>query len=65
MRILFVGRNAKIGGGTTFRLNIARGLRQRGHEVWLAAQPGEVLLATVLSASSTSGPRRRPGEDRG
>jgi glycosyltransferase involved in cell wall biosynthesis len=43
MRILFVGRNAKIGGGTTFRLNIARGLRKRGHEIWLAAQPGEVL----------------------
>ncbi|HTE18407.1 MAG TPA: glycosyltransferase [Armatimonadota bacterium] len=43
MRILFVGRNAKIGGGTTFRLNIARGLRERGHEIWLAAQPGEVL----------------------
>ena len=43
MRILFVGRNAKIGGGTTFRLNIARGLRERGHEIWLASQPGEVL----------------------
>jgi glycosyltransferase involved in cell wall biosynthesis len=43
MRILFVGRNARIGGGTTFRLNIARGLRKLGHEVWLAAQPGEVL----------------------
>jgi glycosyltransferase involved in cell wall biosynthesis len=43
MRVLFVGRNARIGGGTTFRLNIARGLRKRGHEIWLAAQPGEVL----------------------
>lgn len=43
MRILFVGRNAKTGGGTTFRLNIARGLIARGHEVWLACLPGEVL----------------------
>jgi glycosyltransferase involved in cell wall biosynthesis len=43
MRILYVGRNARIGGGTTFRLNISRGLRQRGHDIWLAAQPGEVL----------------------
>lgn len=43
MRILFVGRNAKIGGGSTFRLNIARGLRARGHEVWVACQPGEML----------------------
>lgn len=43
MRILLVGRNAKTGGGTTFRLNISRGLIARGHEVWLACQPGEVL----------------------
>lgn len=43
MRILYVGRNAKVGGGTTFRLNIARGLIARGHQVWLAAWPGEVL----------------------
>jgi len=43
MRILLVGRNAKTGGGTTFRLNISRGLIERGHEVWLACQPGEVL----------------------
>ena len=43
MRILYVGRNAKIGGGSTFRLNIARGLIKRGHECWLAAWPGEVL----------------------
>lgn len=43
MRILYVGRNLKIGGGSTFRLNIARGLIQRGHQVWVAAQPGEVL----------------------
>ncbi len=43
MKILYVGRNARIGGGTTFRLNISRGLRKRGHEIWLASQPGEVL----------------------
>ena len=43
MRILFVGRNARIGGGSTFRLNVSRGLIARGHEIWLAAQPGEVL----------------------
>jgi glycosyltransferase involved in cell wall biosynthesis len=43
MRILYVGRNAKIGGGTTFRLNISRGLRRRGHEIWVACLPGEVL----------------------
>jgi glycosyltransferase involved in cell wall biosynthesis len=43
MRILYVGRNAKVGGGTTFRLNITRGLRARGHEVWVACLPGEVL----------------------
>ena len=43
MKILLVGRNAKTGGGTTFRLNISRGLIERGHEVWLACQPGEVL----------------------
>lgn len=43
MRILYVGRNAKIGGGSTFRLNISRGLIRRGHEIWLASQPGEVL----------------------
>jgi glycosyltransferase involved in cell wall biosynthesis len=43
VRILYVGRNAKIGGGSTFRLNISRGLRQRGHEIWLACLPGEVL----------------------
>jgi glycosyltransferase involved in cell wall biosynthesis len=43
VRILYVGRNAKIGGGTTFRLNIARGLIARGHQVWLACRPGEVL----------------------
>lgn len=43
MKILYVGRNAKIGGGTTFRLNISRGLIPRGHQVWLAAWPGELL----------------------
>jgi len=43
MRILYVGRSAKIGGGSTFRLNISRGLRKRGHEIWVACQPGEML----------------------
>jgi glycosyltransferase involved in cell wall biosynthesis len=43
MNILYVGRNAKIGGGTTFRFNIARGLMARGHRVWVACRPGEVL----------------------
>src|SRR5947209_854909 len=43
MNILYVGRNAKIGGGATFRLNIARGLIARGHRVWVACRPGEVL----------------------
>lgn len=43
MRILYVGRSAKIGGGSTFRYNIGRGLRSRGHEVWVASQPGEMV----------------------
>ncbi len=43
MRILFVGRSAKIGGGSTFRYNIGRGLLARGHEVWVASQPGEMV----------------------
>lgn len=43
MKIMLVGRNARTGGGTTFRFNISRGLIARGHQVWLACQPGEVL----------------------
>jgi len=43
MRILYVGRNARIGGGSTFRLNVGRGMQERGHQTWLAAWPGEVL----------------------
>lgn len=43
MRILYVGRNLKIGGGSTFRFNISRGLRQLGHQVWVASMPGEML----------------------
>jgi glycosyltransferase involved in cell wall biosynthesis len=43
MRVLYVGRNARIGGGTTFRLNISRGLIRRGHQVWVASQGGEVV----------------------
>jgi len=43
MRVLYVGRNARIGGGTTFRLNSGRGLIRRGHEVWVASLGGEVV----------------------
>ncbi len=44
MRILYVGRSAAIGGGSTFRLNIARGLIPLGHRVWVAAWPGQVAV---------------------
>jgi hypothetical protein len=40
MNILFLGRNLGIGGGTTFRMNVSRGLIARGHRVWIAGQPG-------------------------
>jgi glycosyltransferase involved in cell wall biosynthesis len=40
MKIMLVGRNAQIGGGSTFRLNIGRGLIARGHEVAVAAMGG-------------------------
>lgn len=43
MRILLVGRNAQIGGGSTFRLNIGRGLRARGHHVAVAAMGGPMV----------------------
>src|SRR5262249_47345540 len=43
VNILYVGRNARIGGGTTFRLNTARGLMARGPRAWVACRPGEVL----------------------
>jgi glycosyltransferase involved in cell wall biosynthesis len=43
MRIMLVGRNAQIGGGSTFRLNIGRGLISRGHEVALAAMGGPMV----------------------
>ncbi len=42
MRILYVGRNAKIGGGSTFRYNVGRGMRDRGHEVTIAALGGQM-----------------------
>jgi glycosyltransferase involved in cell wall biosynthesis len=42
MNIMFLGRDLRIGGGTTFRLNVARGLMARGHQVWVAGQPGEM-----------------------
>jgi glycosyltransferase involved in cell wall biosynthesis len=42
MNILFLGRDLRIGGGTTFRLNVSRGLIERGHRVWVAGQPGEM-----------------------
>jgi len=40
MKILFVGRNCKVGGGCTFRYRSALGLIERGHDVFLAAQGG-------------------------
>ncbi len=40
MKILFVLRNLKVGGGTTFLLRAALGLLARGHEVEVAAQNG-------------------------
>jgi glycosyltransferase involved in cell wall biosynthesis len=43
VNILFVGRNAKIGGGTTFRLNISRGLKPLGHHTVIACMGGEML----------------------
>lgn len=42
MNIMFLGRDLRIGGGTTFRLNVSRGLMARGHQVWVAGQPGEM-----------------------
>lgn len=43
MRILYVGRNASIGGGSTFRHNICKGLIERGHQCWVACWPGEMV----------------------
>lgn len=43
MKILYVGRNLKTGGGSTFRFNISRGLKALGHNVWVASMPGEML----------------------
>ncbi len=40
MKILFVLRNLKVGGGTTFLLRAAMGLRARGHQIEVAAQNG-------------------------
>lgn len=40
MKILFVGRNAKVGGPSTFVYRACLGLRARGHEVHFAAQGG-------------------------
>jgi glycosyltransferase involved in cell wall biosynthesis len=45
MRILFVGRNVNIGGGTTFRLNIGRSLIERGHQVSVSALGGPMANA--------------------
>jgi phosphatidylinositol alpha-mannosyltransferase len=42
MNILFLARELGIGGGTTFRLRVSRGLLARGHQVWVAGQPGEM-----------------------
>lgn len=43
MRIVLEGRNAQIGGGSTFRLNIGRGLIERGHQVAIAAAGGPMV----------------------
>ena len=43
MNILLVGRNAQVGGGSTFRLNIGRGLLARGHRVSVAALGGPMV----------------------
>ena len=43
MRIMLVGRNAQIGGGSTFRYNIGRGLAGRGHHVAIAAFGGPMV----------------------
>ncbi len=40
---MLVGRNAQIGGGSTFRLNIGRGLQERGHQVAIAASGGPMV----------------------
>ncbi len=40
MKILFVLRNLKVGGGTTFLLRSAMGLLSRGHQIEVAAQNG-------------------------
>lgn len=43
MKILFVGRNCQVGGGCTFRYRASLGLVGRGHQVFLAAQGGEMV----------------------
>ncbi len=43
MKIMLVGRNAQIGGGSTFRYNIGRGLKGRGHQVAIAAFGGPMV----------------------
>lgn len=42
MKILYVGRNCKVGGGTTFRYRASLGLVSRGHQVFLLSQDGPV-----------------------
>jgi GT2 family glycosyltransferase/glycosyltransferase involved in cell wall biosynthesis len=43
LRVLYVGRNAAIGGGSTFRLNVGGGLIERGHFVALASLGGPMV----------------------
>src|SRR5262245_9691365 len=50
MKILFLARNLGIGGGTSFRLRVGRALTARGHQVWVAGQPG--VMAGRLAESS-------------
>ncbi|MFN3650818.1 MAG: glycosyltransferase [Armatimonadota bacterium] len=47
MRILYVGRNASIGGGSTFRLNMGRGMKALGHEVSIATFGGPMAARWV------------------
>ncbi|HET6348401.1 MAG TPA: glycosyltransferase family 4 protein [Candidatus Krumholzibacteria bacterium] len=46
-RILFVSSLRRYGGGERWMLDTAAGLRERGHDVRLAARPGSVLAANA------------------
>jgi len=40
---MLVGRNAQVGGGSTFRLNVGSALRERGNQVSIAALGGPMV----------------------